>query len=120
MLFLEKAARCMNNSNHQEKVFKKRPSNWGKMIPINNASKYHRTVAAFGKMMSPTVAPHNLVFLSCMLLDKFLEKTVKTASEIADTSDETQYKWKELKKLQQVRNASERKWRSNREPGTRQ
>ena len=43
--------------------------------------------------MSPTVAAHNLVFLSCMLLDKFLEKTVKTTSEIADTSDETQYKW---------------------------
>ena len=64
------------------------------MIPINNASKYHRTVAAFGKMMSLTVAAHNLVFLSCMLLDKFLEKTVKTTSEIADTSDETQYKWK--------------------------
>ena len=35
-------------------------------------------------MMSPTVAAHNLVFLSWMLLDKFLEKTVKTTSEIAD------------------------------------
>ena len=43
--------------------------------------------------MSPTVAAHNLVFLSCMLLDKFLEKTVK----IVDTRDETQYKWKELR-----------------------
>ena len=38
----------------------------------------------FGKMMSPTVAAHNLVFVSCMLLDKFL---VKTTSEIADTSE---------------------------------
>ena len=45
---------------------------------------------SFGKMMSPTIAAHNLVFLSCMLLGKFLEKTVKTTSEIADTSDETQ------------------------------
>ena len=25
----------------------KRPSNWGKMIPINNASKYHRTVDVY-------------------------------------------------------------------------
>ena len=79
----------MNNSNHREKVFKT-AFELGKMIPINNASKYHRTVAAFVEMMSPTVAAHNLVFLSCMLLDKFLEKTVKTTSEIADTSDETQ------------------------------
>ena len=47
-------------------------------------------------MISPTVAAHNLVFLSCMLLDKFLEKTVKTTSEIAGTSDETQYKWKKV------------------------
>ncbi|KAK2553539.1 hypothetical protein P5673_025024 [Acropora cervicornis] len=47
---------------------------------------------SFGKMMSPTIAARNLVFLSCMLLDKFLEKTVKSTSEIADTSDETQYK----------------------------
>ena len=60
----ERLARIFN-SNHQEKV-EKRPSNWGKMIPINNASKYHRTVDTFGKMMSPTVAAHNLVFLSCM------------------------------------------------------
>ena len=29
-------------------------------------------------------------------------------------------KWKELKKYQQALNASEGKWRSNREPGTRQ
>ena len=72
------------------------------MIPINNTSKYHRTVAAFGKMMSPTVAAHNLVFLSCMLLDKFLEKTVKTTSEIADTSDETQYKWKKVERTEEV------------------
>jgi len=53
--------------------------------------------------MSPTVAAHNLVFLflSCMLLGKFLEKTVKTTSEIADTRDEHSVsgkKWKELKK----------------------
>ena len=71
------------------------------MIPINNASKYHRTVAAFGKMMSPTVAAHNLVLLSCMLLNKFLEKTVKTSSEIADTVMKHSIsgkKWKELKK----------------------
>ena len=70
------------------------------MNPINNASKYHRTVTSFGKMMSPTIAAHNLVFLSCMLLDKFLEKTMKTTSEIADTSDEHSIsgkKWKELK-----------------------
>ena len=72
------------------------------MIPINNASKYHRTVAAFGKMLSPTVAAHNLVFLSCMLLDKFLAKTVKTTSEIADTSDETQYKWKKVERSEEV------------------
>ena len=71
------------------------------MIP-NNASKYHRTVAAFGKMISPTVAAHSLVFLSCMLLDKFLEKTVKTSSEIADTSDETQYKWKKVEITEEV------------------
>ena len=43
------------------------------MIPINNTSKYHRTVAAFGKMMSPTVAAHNLVFLS-NTRDRFVEK----------------------------------------------
>ena len=102
MLFLEKATRCMNNPNHQEKVLKKRPSNWGKMIPINNSSKYHRTVAAFGKMMSPTVAAHSLVFLSCMLFHKFLEKTVKTSSEIADTSDETQYNWKKVERTEEV------------------
>ena len=48
MLFLEKAARCMNHSNHQEKVFKTAfELAWGKMIPINNASKYHRTVAVY-------------------------------------------------------------------------
>lgn len=52
--------------------------------------------------MSPTVAAHNLVFLSCMLLDKFLEKTVKTTSEIADTSDETQYKWKKVERTEEV------------------
>ena len=74
------------------------------MIPINNASKYHRTVAAFGKMMSrsPTVAAHNLVFLSWLLLDKCLEKSVKTSSEIADTSDETQYKWKKVERTEEV------------------
>ena len=69
--------------------------------------------------MSPTVAAHNLLFLSCMLLDKFLEKTVKTTSEIVDTSDETQYKWEKVERTEEV-TASERKWRSNREPGTRQ
>ena len=56
-------------------------------------------------MMSPTLAAHNLVFLSCMLfrlLDKFLEKTVKTTSEIADTSDETQYKWKKVERTEEV------------------
>ena len=72
------------------------------MIPINNASKYHRTVAVFGKMMSPTVAAHNLVFLSCMLLHKFLDKTVKTTSEIVDTCDETQYKWKKVERTEEV------------------
>ena len=72
------------------------------MIPINNASKYHRTVAAFGKMMLPTVAAHNLVFLSCMLLDKFLEKTVKTTSEIAGTGDEQRYKWKKVERTEEV------------------
>ena len=73
------------------------------MTPINNASKYHRTVAAFGKIMSPTVAAHNLlVFLSCMLLHKFLEKSVKTTSEIADTSDETQCKWKKVERTEAV------------------
>ena len=41
--------------------------------------------------MSPTVAAH-----------KFLEKTVKTTSEIADTSDETQYKWKKVKRTEEV------------------
>ena len=91
----------MNNSNHQEKVLKWL-SNWGRMIPINNTSKYHRTVAAFGKMMSPTVAAHNLVFLSCMLLDKFLDKTVKITSEITDTSDETQSKWKKVERTEKV------------------
>ena len=45
---------------------------------------------------------HNLVFLSCMLLDKFLEKTVKTTSEIADTSDETQYKWEKVERTEEV------------------
>ena len=72
------------------------------MIPINNASKYHTTVSAFGKMMSPTVAALNLVFLSWMLLDKFLVKTVKTSSEIADTSDETQCKWKKVERTEAV------------------
>ena len=42
------------------------------------------------------------VFLSCMLLDKFLEKTVKTTSEIADTSDETQYKWKKVERNEEA------------------
>ena len=46
MLFLEKSARCMNNSNHHEKVFKT-AFELGEMIPINNASKYHKTVAVF-------------------------------------------------------------------------
>ena len=73
------------------------------MIPISNyTSKYHRTVDAFGKMMSLTVAAHNLVFLCCMLLDKFLEKTVKVTSEIANTSDETQYKWKKVEGTEEV------------------
>ena len=53
-------------------------------------------------MMSSTVAAHNLVFLFCLLLDKFVEKTVKTTSEIADTSDETQYKWKKVKRTEEV------------------
>ena len=53
-------------------------------------------------MISPTVAAHDLVFLSCMRLDKFLEKTVKTTSEIADTSDETQYKWKKVERTEEV------------------
>ena len=52
--------------------------------------------------MSLTVAAHNLVFLSCMLLDKFLEKTVKITSEIVDTSDETQYKWKKGERTEEV------------------
>ena len=52
--------------------------------------------------MSPTVAAHKLVFLSYMLLDKFLEKTVKTTSEIADISDETQYKWKKVETTEEV------------------
>ena len=52
--------------------------------------------------MLPTVAAHSLVFLFCMLLDKFLEKTVKTTSEIADTSDETQYKWKKVERTEEV------------------
>ena len=45
---------------------------------------------------------HNLVFLSCMLFDKFLEKTVKPTSEIADTSDETQYKWEKVERTEEV------------------
>ena len=45
MLLLEKAARCMNNSNHQEEVFKT-AFELG-MIPINNASKYHGAVAVY-------------------------------------------------------------------------
>ena len=52
--------------------------------------------------MSPTVAARNLVLLSCMLFDKFLDKTVKTTSEIADTSDETQYKWKKVERTEEV------------------
>ena len=52
--------------------------------------------------MSPTVAAQNLVFLSCMLLDKSLEKTVKTTSEIADTSDETQHKWIKVERTEEV------------------
>ena len=52
--------------------------------------------------MSLTIAAHNLVFLCCMLLDKFLEKTVKVTSEIADTSDETQYKWKKMERTEEV------------------
>ena len=53
--------------------------------------------------MSPTVAAaQNLVFLSCMPLDKFLEKTVKTTSEIADTTDETQYKCKKVERTEEV------------------
>ena len=52
--------------------------------------------------MSPTVAAHNLVFLSCMLLEEFLEKTVKTTSEIADTSYETQYKWEKVERTEEV------------------
>jgi len=52
--------------------------------------------------MSPTVAAQNLVFLSCMLLDKFLEKSVKTTSEIADTTDVTPYKWKKVERTEEV------------------
>ena len=52
--------------------------------------------------MSPTVAAHNLVFLSCMLLDRFLEKTVKTTLEIADTSDKTRYKWKKVERTEEI------------------
>ena len=52
--------------------------------------------------MSLTVAAHNLVFLSCMLSDKFREKTVKTTSEIAESSDETQYKWKKVERIKEV------------------
>ena len=55
-----------------------------------------------GKMMSSTVAAHSLVFLSCMLLDKFLEKTVKTSSKIADTSDKIQYKWNKVERTEEV------------------
>ena len=62
-------------------------------------------------MMSPTDAAHNLVFLSCMPLDKFLEKTVKTTSEIADTSDETQYKWEKVKRTEEVTASAKCKWK---------
>ena len=48
MLFLEKAARSMNNFQLiTERKCLKRPSNWGNMIPIDNASKYNRTVAVY-------------------------------------------------------------------------
>ena len=62
-------------------------------------------------MMSPTVAAHNLVFLSCMLLDKFLEKTVKTTSEIADTSDETRYKWEKVERTEEVTASAKCEWK---------
>ena len=42
------------------------------------------------------------VFILHAFLDKFLKKTVKTNSEIADTSDETQYKWEKVERTEEV------------------
>ena len=40
-------AKYINHVLRASPLALKRPSNWGKMIPINNASKYHRTVAVY-------------------------------------------------------------------------
>lgn len=48
-------------------------------------------------MMSPTVAAHNLVFLS--------------TSEIADTSNETQYKWKTVERTEEVTASAKCEWK---------
>ena len=47
MLFLEKAARCMNNSNHQEKVFKTVAVYTVAVYTNTQIHKYHRTVAVY-------------------------------------------------------------------------